>query len=701
MARIELADNIAASAAGVSLFHHLDGGKHIVKATVVLPGTTMNDMISMLTLRTAQQYSRMMQSLLGDLVVGAITLHTADATDESDSLSLHWLTLQPPHQRDVAPPPRPQDYVYLQHTSMIMGRLVSLWHSITLPSMPPRAHVDRGTFHQSGFVVTPHANGHITASFFLSVVPTLLSPSTPLAALCHIASTCASRLLSTVATLSLPSHLSILHLTPSTDQCHMMCQTQSKPHDGIAPSRQQAIACNTCQQRPVYLSCASTKSYNSSVNDHLCALCHTTPTPLSPPTPTHVTTPSSIAGVHSVSYRHPPSCDSVASPASSSSSSSATSSAAKSTSMWTPRHTLSLASIPSVLYPHIQKHANRLHVTPELEADMRDMGQAAVDALLGAMQTPMLALTPPSSPDSHVVHDVELYEANTSHLYTVKAVVTLPPYNMLDVMALLDMRTTSGFRQTMRTLLDGAFVDGAVLHAAPPSSPQSAESMTLNWLAVQNSKVHLPHRDYVFLKYGNCYRRCSRNRRPAVIPPESTAETPPPNDMVAVSVWESVDLAACGPLPNDLNILRLNFRRCGYVIESVAPRSGGDFDGIRVSFFMSEEVLSSRSVSPLGKAWVVRMAQSVERLRQGLMEQYVREGRRTDDAVPRTVPSVARSSSRCHCCAKRFSLLRRRHPCQLCCQIVCKRCLDKQFQLDLCVACCVPTSVSLIKYWTP
>ncbi|RHY62424.1 hypothetical protein DYB30_005454 [Aphanomyces astaci] len=571
MARIELADNIAASAAGVSLFHHLDGGKHIVKATVALPGTTMNDMITMLTLRTAQHYHRMMQSLLGDLVVGAITLHTAAATDESDesdSISLHWLTLQPPHQRDVAPPPRPQDYVYLQHTSMIVGQLVSLWHSITLPSMPPRTHVDRGTFHQSGFVVTPHANGHITASFFLSVVPTLLSPSTPLTAL----------------------------------------------------------------------------------------------------------------------------------PASSSSSSSATSSAAKPT---TPRHTLSLASIPSVLYPHIQKHANRLHVTPELEADMRDMGQAAVDALLGAMQTPMLALTPPSSPDSHVVHDVELYEDNTSHLYTVKAVVTLPPYNMLDVMALLDMRTTSGFRQTMRTLLDGAFVDGAVLHAAPPSSPQSAESMTLNWLAVQNSKVHLPHRDYVFLKYGNCYRRCSRNRRPAVIPPESTAEAPPPNDMVAVSVWESVDLAACGPLPNDLNILRLNFRRCGYVIESVAPRSGGDFDGIRVSFFMSEEVLSSRSVSPLGKAWVVRMAQSVERLRHALMEQYVAEGRRTDDTVPRTVPSVAGSSSRCYCCTKRFSLLRRRHPCQLCCQIVCKRCLDKQFQLDLCVACCVPTSVSLIKYWTP
>ncbi|RHY24135.1 hypothetical protein DYB32_009618 [Aphanomyces invadans] len=326
---------------------------------------------------------------------------------------------------------------------------------------------------------------------------------------------------------------------------------------------------------------------------------------------------------------------------------------------------------------------------------MRDMGEAAVETLLGAVRLPMKKLVDTSL---QTRPDVALYEHATSSLYTVKAVVVLPPYDVLELLALLDMRSTESFRHTMRILLDGVFVDGAVLHATPPSSPHSAESMTLNWLAVQNAKVHLPNRDYVFLKYGNCYALCGQcsPRRPAFMPTTSSTPSRPLKDTVAVSVWESVDVTECGPLPNDLNTLRLHFRQTGYVLEYM-PRSRDASHGICISFFMSEEVPSSRSVSSLGKAWVVRMAQSVANLHHALVHQYVAEGRQRQLDMPRPMKPTA--ASRCHCCSKRFSILRRRHPCHLCSELVCKRCLDKQFQVDLCATCRLPSSMSLFKYW--
>ncbi|KAG9409556.1 hypothetical protein AC1031_019820 [Aphanomyces cochlioides] len=327
--------------------------------------------------------------------------------------------------------------------------------------------------------------------------------------------------------------------------------------------------------------------------------------------------------------------------------------------------------------------------TDAFEADMRDVGRDAINALLETQALPFLPSAAPSS--LKLATGVVLSEtAPMPRVFTIKAVIQLPRFNLLDVMALLDMRSTALFRDTMQTLLTSDFVDGVVLHAVPPM-PHSAESLTINWLALHNAKAHLPPRDYVFLKYGDCIRRRSRDS----VAPTKAQDDVDYDDMIGISAWESVDLPNWAELPESLHVLRMVFRRCGYIVE---PTSAG----LSVSFFISYVHQTRSTVSSMTKTWLQRLATSVALLRDAVVMRFFAEQKLHSD--PRAVVAAARDNDHCVVCSKRFTLLRRKSHCMVCGSVVCKACMEGtqgsgNNRLRACVACCAPSKVCLRKYW--
>ncbi|RHZ28861.1 hypothetical protein DYB37_000495 [Aphanomyces astaci] len=296
------------------------------------------------------------------------------------------------------------------------------------------------------------------------------------------------------------------------------------------------------------------------------------------------------------------------------------------------------------LFPMVEKMF-RIKITEDVERDLRYLGQSRADALISEFD-----MTPVKEQKG-----VQLYEVVEQEFYTMKAVVLTPKASIHDVMNLMDMATTNSFRDTMGDIFGALFLDGVVLYASPKDVTRPNESLTVNWMALQSSKAHLPHRDYVFLKYGDCFGR------------ESSLDADPhgsgSNSFVGASIWESIEFDGCGPLPESQNVVRLKFRRCGFVIEESLTN-----DSLKVSFYLSESHPGRSSVSNLTKSWMTKLLLCVSEISATLMTKHLSE----QTLLARH--EFTKDGHCCFICLTKFSLMRRKHHCRVCGDVVCGKC---------------------------
>ncbi|RHY34157.1 hypothetical protein DYB32_002484 [Aphanomyces invadans] len=296
------------------------------------------------------------------------------------------------------------------------------------------------------------------------------------------------------------------------------------------------------------------------------------------------------------------------------------------------------------LFPMVEKMF-RIKITEDIERDLRYLGQSRADALISEFD-----MTPVKEQKG-----VQLYELAEQEFYTMKAVVLTPKASIHDVMNLMDMATTNSFRDTMGDIFGSLFLDGAVLYASPKDITRPNESLTVNWMALRSSKSHMPHRDYVFLKYGDCFGR------------ESSLDTDPhgstSNSYVGASIWESIEFDGCGPLPESQNVVRLKFRRCGFVIEDSVTN-----DSLKVSFYLSESHPGRSTVSNLTKSWMTRLLLCVSEISATLMTKHLSE----QTLLARH--EFTKDGYCCFICLTKFTLMRRKHHCRVCGDVVCGKC---------------------------
>ncbi|CAK4137739.1 unnamed protein product [Aphanomyces euteiches] len=621
------------------------GNVHVVKASVALPAASPADVLAMFHTSTTARYQEFMARLFGDVVLDGLVIHdkTLSATE---TMTLHWLALHSSTER-------PRDYVYAQYTAQVQSHVVCVWESVELSPWVPLACADRRSFRQCGFVIAD-GNGGGNQSHRATVFMSETAPSDSVF-LRRLAATVATNLPDTLASFlafqnNRPSFFA-LHAVEEESPCTLCHRIMDEDRPKVECSRCRVVCCLDCSMFKLI------RDGRQATPSRLCRSCG------QPPLLESIVVPEPAAGSPSWQALLPPEP-----PASNSKGGGTT----------------------AALSRHVKKRF-KIDATDALEADMRDVGRDAIHALLETQALPFLPSVAPSS--LKLAANVVLSEtAPMPRVFTIKAVIQLPRFNLLDVMALLDMRSTALFRDTMQTLLTSDFVDGVVLHAVPPMH-RSAESLTINWLALHNAKAHLPPRDYVFLKYGDCIRRRSRD---SVAP---TKDTDVDVDMIGISAWESVDLPNCAELPESLHVLRMVFRRCGYIVEPTAA-------GLSVSFFISDVHQTRSTVSSMTKTWLQRLATSVALLRDAIILRFFAEQKLHSDprAVVAAAAAVARDNDHCVVCSKRFTLLRRKSHCMLCGSVVCKACMEGtqgsgNNRLRACVACCAPSKVCLRKYW--
>ncbi|OQR86414.1 hypothetical protein ACHHYP_10575 [Achlya hypogyna] len=297
------------------------------------------------------------------------------------------------------------------------------------------------------------------------------------------------------------------------------------------------------------------------------------------------------------------------------------------------------------MFPMVEK-MYRVRITEDIERDLRYLGQSRADALISEFDMVPLKDT----------KGIQMYELAEQEFYTMKAVVMIPKSSIHDVMNLMDMPTTASFRDTMGDIFGPLFLDGVVLYSAPKDVTRPNESLSVNWMALQSSKPHLPHRDYVFLKYGDCFSRSSDQYRASM--DDGTG-----NNYVGASIWESIEFDGCGPLPESQNVVRLKFRRCGFVFEESQAT-----DQLRVSFFLSESHPGRGMVSNLTKNWMTKMLMCISDISGTLITKHLSE---------QTLLNKNEFSKDGHCCficMTKFTMLRRKHHCRICGDVVCGKC---------------------------
>ncbi|OQR90840.1 cleavage induced hypothetical protein [Thraustotheca clavata] len=326
------------------------------------------------------------------------------------------------------------------------------------------------------------------------------------------------------------------------------------------------------------------------------------------------------------------------------------------------------------MFPMVEK-MYRVRITEDIERDLRYLGQSRADALISEFD--MVPLK-----DSK---GIQMFELAEQEFYTMKGVVMIPKSNIHDVMNLMDMPTTANFRDTMGDIFGPLFLDGVVLHSSPKDITRPNESLSVNWMALQSSKPHLPHRDYVFLKYGDCFSRSSDQFRQSM--DDGTG-----NNYVGASIWESIEFDGCGPLPESQNVVRLKFRRCGFVFEESQA-----MDSLRVSFFLSESHPGRGSVSNLTKSWMTKMLMCIGDISGTLITKHLSE------QTLLTKNEFSKDGHCCFICMTKFTMLRRKHHCRICGDVVCGKCSQMKTvrqngnnkEVRICLQCTSASSSSM------
>lgn len=295
------------------------------------------------------------------------------------------------------------------------------------------------------------------------------------------------------------------------------------------------------------------------------------------------------------------------------------------------------------LFPAVEK-TFRPRITADIERDLRFLGQSRVDALTSPF-------------DMTLVRDrggLALYELSEKEFFTMKGVATVHA-PLQEVMALLRMETTPLMREAMGDVFGTLFLDGVVLFTGERRSPH--ESLSVNWMALQASKPNLPHRDYVFLRYGDVFEKTAEHG--------SLYQSNGSGLYVGASIWESIELDGCEPLPASQNVVRLRMRRCGLVVEETSHS-----DSVRVSLYLSEAHQGRAAVSTLTRSWMTKVVSCVAQLPNVLLTRALAQQSLLDKS------QFTKDGPQCVLCSKAFTVLRRKHHCRVCGDVVCSKCSE-------------------------
>lgn len=295
------------------------------------------------------------------------------------------------------------------------------------------------------------------------------------------------------------------------------------------------------------------------------------------------------------------------------------------------------------MFPIVEK-SYRVRITDDIERDLRFLGQSRVDALTSPF-------------DMTLVRDkggLKLYELAEKEFFTMKGVSTVNA-PLQEVMQLLRMESTSKMRDVMGEIFGTLFLDGVVLYSGKPRSAH--ESLSVNWMALQASKPNLPHRDYVFLRYGDVFEKNAEHG--------SQYQSSGSGLFVGASIWESIELDGCDPLPPSQNVVRMRMRRCGIVVEET-----GAGEQLKISFYLSESHPGRAAVSTLTKTWMTKVVSCATELANVLLTRALAQQSLLDKS------SFTKDGVHCFLCVKAFSVLRRKHHCRICGDVVCSKCSE-------------------------
>lgn len=295
------------------------------------------------------------------------------------------------------------------------------------------------------------------------------------------------------------------------------------------------------------------------------------------------------------------------------------------------------------MFPIVEK-TYRVRITEDIERDLKFLGQSRVDALT-------------SNFDMTLVKEkgnLKLYELAEKEFFTMKGVTTVNA-PLEEVMALLKMDSTSKLREVMGEIFGTLFLDGVVLYKARET--RKNESLSVNWTALQSSKPHLPHRDYVFLRYGDVFEKNADHG--------NSYHSNGSGLYVGASIWESIELDGCDPLPSSHNVVRLRMRRCGIVVEETNSE-----DGLRVSFFLSEAHPGRASVSTLTRGWMTKLVSCTEEIANVIIARALA----SQSLLSKS--QFVKDGVNCFICIKAFSMFRRKHHCRVCGDVVCSKCSE-------------------------
>uniref|UniRef100_M4B1M9 FYVE-type domain-containing protein n=1 Tax=Hyaloperonospora arabidopsidis (strain Emoy2) TaxID=559515 RepID=M4B1M9_HYAAE len=288
----------------------------------------------------------------------------------------------------------------------------------------------------------------------------------------------------------------------------------------------------------------------------------------------------------------------------------------------------------------------RVNITDTIERNLRFLGQSRIDAL--TFPFAMKLLKDKSG--------LKLYELCEKEFYTMKAVTTVHA-PIQEVMHMLRMDSTSRLRDSMGNIFGPLFLDGVVLYTQPESTTRPNESMSVSWTALQASKPNLQHRDYVFLRYNDMFEKDLEHG--------GVYQSNGSGLHIGASIWESIELDGCEPLPPSQNVVRLRLRRSGIVVEETG-RDGA----LNVSLFLSEGHPGRDMVSSLTRSWMTKVVSCVSQIPNALLTRALSSHSLLTKRDFRT------NGPNCYLCRKAFTVFRRKHHCRVCGDIVCRACSE-------------------------
>ncbi|KAG7391785.1 hypothetical protein PHYPSEUDO_003405 [Phytophthora pseudosyringae] len=297
------------------------------------------------------------------------------------------------------------------------------------------------------------------------------------------------------------------------------------------------------------------------------------------------------------------------------------------------------------MFPMVEK-SYRVEITADIERDLRFLGQSRVDALTSPFAMKLVKEK----------NGVKLFELCEKEFYTMKAVATVHA-PIQEVMHILRMDSTAQLREVMGEVFGTLFLDGVVLYKKPDSASRPHESLSVSWTALQASKPNLPHRDYVFLRYGDVFEKNLEHG--------SVYQNNGSGLYTGASIWESIELDGCEPLPPSQNVVRLRMRRSGIVVEETAH--GGPLE---ISMFVSESHPGRDAVSTLTRAWMSKVVSCVAQIPNALLT------RALGSQSLLTKRDFRKDGPICYLCLKTFTVFRRKHHCRVCGDVVCSSCSE-------------------------